>query len=265
MAQCKKCGKKGLFLRINQDGLCSECDKKEKDPEYIAAKEYVAKLSCAVEAATKYSVVLPSRGAECVSEQMSACSHAIELIDEWKNYSKFTEAFLSTATIDKKPYGGYLTHPIFRFSVIPSDLNFDFEKAFAELRWEIEKLRVDCMITSRYAYDYDKLFHVVGVTFYNENKSRQAIIKRLGKGYKDNPERLHLERYEFEGEDAVGVFFGKNQIGNIARYDLPWLIEHWEEYAYISAYDVEGYDTLGVYIRACFRKKKNEDTASQGS
>lgn len=255
MATCIRCGAKGLFLRINKDGLCSKCDKKEKDPEYIAAKEYITTLSNAVGVAKKYTVVLPSRGAEHISKQMSACSQALELIDTWKEYSQFSEVFYATAVPYENLSDGYLMHPIFGYHVISPNHDFDFEEGFTKLREEIHNIYTDCILTLRYAYDYDKLFHVVGVTFFNGKKSRQAIIKRLGKGYKENHERLNLERFEFEGEEAVGVFFGKDQIGNISRYDLPWLLEHWEEYAYISAYEVSGYDTLGVYIRACFRKK----------
>lgn len=257
MATCVSCGAKGLFLRINKDGLCPKCDAREKDPDYIAAREYVTRLSDAVSIAAEDTVILPSRGAKQITMQMDACTQVLELIEKWKDYPRFFDAFFATTVPYEGLGGGNLTHPIFGFHLIPPNHEFDFEKNFAELREKIEKIHQDCSSTLWRAYDYSKLFHIVGVTFYNGKKSRQAIIRRLGKGYKEYDDRLSLERFEFEGEDAVGVFFGEDQIGNISRRDLPWLLEHWDEYAYISAYEVvSGYDTLGVHIRACFRRKQ---------
>ncbi len=30
MAKCNKCGKSGLFLRVNDKGLCDNCQKKQE-------------------------------------------------------------------------------------------------------------------------------------------------------------------------------------------------------------------------------------------
>ena len=39
MAQCKQCGNKGLFLRVNAHGFCEKCNNSLKQKELEKAKE----------------------------------------------------------------------------------------------------------------------------------------------------------------------------------------------------------------------------------
>lgn len=39
MAQCKQCGKKGFFLLVNSDGICSACEKKNAEEAKVKAEE----------------------------------------------------------------------------------------------------------------------------------------------------------------------------------------------------------------------------------
>lgn len=39
MAQCKQCGKKGFFLVVNKDGICSACEKKNAEEAKAKAEE----------------------------------------------------------------------------------------------------------------------------------------------------------------------------------------------------------------------------------
>lgn len=60
---------------------------------------------------------------------------------------------------------------------------------------------------------------VAGVTFKNGRKSRQAILRKIK--YQDEPFNGYLdvtfEGYDFEGEQAIGVYVNGQQIGNVPR------------------------------------------------
>ena len=40
MAKCNKCGKSGLFLTVNRDGICSKCVAQEKRSKAIKEELY---------------------------------------------------------------------------------------------------------------------------------------------------------------------------------------------------------------------------------
>ena len=249
---CKSCGGGGIFLKLNSDGLCSKCAEKEKMEQVEAAKEYIEKLSSAVKIATANSVVLPSMGAEKIANQQKACDAVLEGIDKWSSFPMFKDAFTQTEIPYDEIHSDWKAHPLFPHVPFTKYNEPDFVALFDKLRKNVDDIKTKCIIAAFHAYDYDRVFHVVGVTFSDGKKSRQSAIRRLGKGYKDDFKTLSLRRHQFEGEDAVGVFSGDNQLGNISREDLPWLIEHWKEYASVGAYEVVGEDTLGLYVRACF-------------
>lgn len=77
-----------------------------------------------------------------------------------------------------------------------------------------------------YTYETRK---VVGVTFKNiDGGNRQAILKKVYLG-RDEFETINitLNHYKYKGEDAIGVYINNNQIGNISKDDIEYLIDNW--------------------------------------
>lgn len=86
-------------------------------------------------------------------------------------------------------------------------------------------------------------FKVKGVTLSNGNKSRQAILKKLfWDGYWKAQDSYILEnqeseeesesevvctlrKYEFEGSPAIGVYANDDQIGNVPKEDVPFVLD----------------------------------------
>ena len=249
MDTCRLCNKSGLFVRTDINSLCAKCSQEIKRPDFISALEFIDRLTSLCQKATKDTVIVPHRGKKSIDEQRSACEEFLSIVDSWVEYPKFSQAFTLTLVPEERLSG--FEHPLFPLIRFSNPHAIDFEMHFSKLKETVKDISTDCLIASFHAYDYSKLFHVVGVTFFNGKQSRQSILKRLGRGYGDNCERLWLERYLFDGEDAVAVYAKEGQIGNIAKTDLPWLLSHWEDYAYISDYEVVGSDPLGIHIRVC--------------
>lgn len=69
-------------------------------------------------------------------------------------------------------------------------------------------------------------FKVAGVTFNNGRKTRQAILRKIKWG--DEPfngkVRYTLKEYEFEGSPAVGVYANGEQIGNVPKDGLTFVL-----------------------------------------
>lgn len=90
----------------------------------------------------------------------------------------------------------------------------------------------------------DITFNIVGVTYKNPNgHSRQAMLKRLKREeYPFNGSHVDLEfkEYEFEGEPAVGVYLAGEQVGNIAKDDLPRFLSRRDRFDSCIMYDVVG-------------------------
>ena len=84
-------------------------------------------------------------------------------------------------------------------------------------------------------------FKVAGVTFKNGRKTRQAILRAMK--WKDAPYdkvELTLQRYDFEGSTAIGVYVNGNQIGNV-----PKELKDEVDAAWTSEYIVEEWEVLG--------------------
>lgn len=81
-------------------------------------------------------------------------------------------------------------------------------------------------------------FKVAGVTFKNGRKTRQAILRAMK--WKEAPYgnvEITLQRYDFEGGTAIGVYVNGEQIGNVPKefkdeVDAAWkgryVVESWE-------------------------------------
>ena len=62
---------------------------------------------------------------------------------------------------------------------------------------------------------------VAGVTFKNDDgSSRQGILKHIAESSDYSDQTAYLERYEFEGEDAISVSTAEGIVGNIRRTDV---------------------------------------------
>lgn len=248
--QCFRCRKKGFFLRLNDELLCDQC----VEEEIVEAERFIRGLSARISRALEHTVILPQWGKKRIQEQRSHCDYVLEHIDDWKNVRRFKEAFERTL----QQRGSVKVSPL--FPNVPINTGFlctDFDSLFADLKKDISNVLSACLMAEFNAYDYSRIFTVVGVTFKNGRKSRQTILRKLR--YGDPPfgygATIELEKYDFEGEDAIGVYADGEQVGNISRKDLPWLLDHWEDYFSVSEYDIHGGGGLsyGMDIRVCFR------------
>ena len=127
------------------------------------------------------------------------------------------------------------------------------------LQWKEEHAYLYPPVKPPVACDYTEAFHVVGTSFKNGRRSRQTILRQIrfkDPPYEHTPE-FRLERYLFGDEVAVGVYADQEQVGNISRDDLHWLLSHWDDYYCVDDYDIlggNGYN-YGLEIRACFKKR----------
>lgn len=261
--KCVRCGK-NFFFQLSQDGLCNACKKLEKEQEYQEAEMFLNTLTESVKTATAHSVILPNRSEESLRQQKEACDAVLDAIQQWKSIPEFKRAF-SASVKQKRSWYEHECFPFTSLSMGKKQFEFDdaeIEKAFEKLRGKVSDIRFKCGAMILKCYDYSEIFFVAGVTFQNGRRERQNILREIkhhtGK-YKNDP-KIRLERYLYEGEDAVAVYADSEQVGNIEKSKLPWLIEHWEDYFYVSEYDITGGGELyyGMQIRVCFKKTKSE-------
>lgn len=84
-------------------------------------------------------------------------------------------------------------------------------------------------------------FNVAGVSFKNGRRTRQAILRAMK--YRDNgfeSVQIALDKYEFEGKPAVGVYANGEQIGNVPADLVPDVMAAWQK-----RYQVEEWEVLG--------------------
>lgn len=84
-------------------------------------------------------------------------------------------------------------------------------------------------------------FKVAGVTFKNGRKTRQAILRAMK--WQDPPYdkvEITLQRYDFEGSVAIGVYANGEQIGNVPKDMKDAVDDAWK-----GDYIVEEWDVLG--------------------
>lgn len=102
---------------------------------------------------------------------------------------------------------------------------------------------------------------VAGVTFKNGRKSRQTILRKIY--FKDEPfdkgdMELSVQRGEWEGKPAFGVFVNGEQIGSIPAEHVPFLEEHFASLDGITNIEVYGGGegrNYGAEIILRFRKQ----------
>lgn len=69
-------------------------------------------------------------------------------------------------------------------------------------------------------------FHVAGVTFNNGRKTRQAILRKIKWG--DPPfdsVKWTLDTYEYQDKPAVGVYANGEQVGNVPKDQLLFVLQ----------------------------------------
>ena len=244
MKQCVKCGKSGLFLKLDVNSLCKDCaDKKAAEDEarrqkgLEEARAFINTFSQNTRAALDHTVVFPEMGREKLEAIESACAFAKEHAEDWKKYDFFQEIFETTL---QKNRVGRATSTLFPRIILLHPENP------AELFETISKKASDIDIKAKIAiaglYDYSKIFRIAGVTFSNGKKSRQSILKAIANERPpyDGPVHIRLKKAKFEDEDAVEVYANSEQVGYIARTDLPWLLEHWSKLVSVRDFDIHG-------------------------
>ena len=84
-------------------------------------------------------------------------------------------------------------------------------------------------------------FKVAGVTFKNGRKTRQAILRAMK--WQDPPYDkvdITLQRYDFEGSVAIGVYANGEHIGNVPKEIKDAVNDAWT-----GRYVVEEWEILG--------------------
>ena len=113
-------------------------------------------------------------------------------------------------------------------------------------------------------------FKLAGVTFSNGRKSRQAILRKIY--WKDEPYDgfivYTLNQYDFEGESAVGVYANDEQIGNVPRESLPYVLTNWNRIASVYSVNVYGGGKLedgtnknfGAEVTICLKNQNSNSS-----
>lgn len=85
-------------------------------------------------------------------------------------------------------------------------------------------------------------FRVAGVTFSNGRKTRQAILRKIHFGDEpfDGLIDWTLKQYDYEGETAVGVYANGEQVGNVPKEHLPYILENFDRIKSVYHANVSG-------------------------
>lgn len=257
MGKCSRCGKSGLFLKLNESGLCKECvtekerqAAEEREKQVAEASSYISHIKSAYSVIPKYPPLLAGFGYKSTSKWLSeyspekileiqnACKVIFSELPRWSEYPVFSEVFLSEC-VPAEHLRGYVTHPVIDAGIIGLSSDLDFDKIFEKAIKNAHTLYTDTMLAEHTEF---QTFRVVGVTFKNGRRSRQTILRQIY--YRDPPYQrdpdIRLEKYEFEGEPAFAVYTNNEQIGNIGKDDIPFLLERWDRYREVTEFSISG-------------------------
>lgn len=100
-------------------------------------------------------------------------------------------------------------------------------------------------------------FKVAGVTFKNGKESRQKLIRAIK--WHDAPYRgdvrITFERYEYEGQLAIGVYANDHQLGNVPKEYIEDFDKKWTGKYLIEKYEVLGNEEpFGFLVKVLFDK-----------
>lgn len=99
MAQCKRCGKKGFFLKLSGDGLCRACyDKDLGMQDQIRTEELRVATQVYDETVSCYQIALQDPYASTIKEleeSLASAERCCELLRTWNQTPRITEALLN--------------------------------------------------------------------------------------------------------------------------------------------------------------------------
>lgn len=97
--------------------------------------------------------------------------------------------------------------------------------------------RAEAMKNNEY---YD--FRVAGVTYNTGHKSRQVMLRKIYFGDEpfDGLVEWTLEKYDFEGSPAVGVYANGEQVGNVPKDNLAFVLTNFDRIKSVYHAEVTG-------------------------
>lgn len=229
MAICVKCNKKGIFVKVNKDGLCNSCAEqlaKEENQIRCIAHENSKLALCYANSISDNAknVISNYENGLCKDRELAEC--AVNLMKEAVEIAGAAISAVKNAPINEV------------ISVVreASDKLEVMNKKSSDL------LSLSMNVAPKQEYEHIK-FNVKGVTFKNEDGSRrQTILRRLK--FRDPPFDgkiiTSLEEYEFDGEKALAICVNDLQIGSLPKELLNIAFEHIDDNLCISAVDVCG-------------------------
>lgn len=242
MAVCKRCGKKGLFLRLDGDGHCEACASKVAQERAQAELEKRRLANGMLKDALKYT-----KDAQQLCDYIVGSGAFPEDVQA-KVIDDFANAAAAVNVIVRKVRSMDADELCLRARAVTGDA----QKVEAEL-FRISK---EELLPGYFRRHYG----VVGVSFLNENgSSRQMILDAIANG-KEPFERgvgYAVKQYVYEGEPAFAVYANKTyQIGNISRNDIPDILKICDKVVFCQAKIYGGNDgkSYGAEITLTYKK-----------
>lgn len=263
MKQCVKCGKSGMFLKLDERSLCVDCAQAidsaaaaERQTNINKASLFIRAYGERVQQAICTKTIMPSMGTAKLERIVQECDFVMNHINDWRQYEDFQDAFDATLQKDER---GREYSPLYPGHIVFSRSAGSIDKLFSDIAARAKEVRTKAVLAKANAYDFTRIFKIVGVSFRNGRRSRQTILRQIHFGdppYNGNVS-IRLQKQDYEGEEAIGVYANEEQVGFISRDDLPWLLEHWNEYSRVLEYKVYGGGEVsyGMEILAAFRQK----------
>lgn len=273
MKKCAHCGRLGLFFYLDEEGLCEKCSAIEKQRRLEQARtfalEQVKKASAAFRDIEKNGGHFPQHcsttssyetrevPAERVSQLREDCALICAVLKDWESTPFFLEAVHEVSSMES---GSCFSSPDIevKYWLWRTSTQEDLRQRIPKLVEKVEQL--DQALERYGPYEYCK-YRIVGTSFKNDDgTSRQDIIRDIDCRW--NPfhakAEIRLEKYVYEGEDAIRVLANGRQIGHISREDAKYsVLPQWDRYAGVSDYSILGGGHLkyGVSIEIMFRKE----------
>lgn len=267
MGKCSKCGKSGLFLKLNESGLCKDCAlevTRAREIGLAAARAFLEPISAAFFDILNNGGRFPASSwvdtkdvpLACVSRLLDDCSFICSEFPRWAEYPYFEEVFLEECSPHPKISSCY-EHPYIKLGLLRKSGN-DFDKLIPDLLKSVRSLSTALVLYGEYEY---KTCRIVGVTFDNEDgHNRQEILKKIryrGAPYRTDPE-IRLVKYNHNGDEAVAVYANEEQIGHISQFNLSDVLPRWDRYKDVSHFSIHGdgsrTNKFGMDIEIRFRK-----------
>lgn len=242
MAVCKRCGKKGLFLRLDGDGHCEACASK------------VAQERAQAELEKRRLANETLRGA------LKSIQDAQQLCDYIVGSGAFTESIQEKAIDDLANAMAAVNVTVKKIRSMDVDKLGPQAQAVAE---DAQKIEAELLRVSKEELLPGYLrrhYGVVGTSFLNENgSSRQMILRTIANGEEPFAHGVSyaVKQYVYEGEPAFAVYANKTyQIGNISRTDIPDILKICDKIVFCQAKIYGGNDgkSYGAEITLTYKK-----------